>query len=96
MLCRIENLPFWGEKLPELPDLVYDYLKTGKETALQQQLTLAAWQAQQLKQHKSVRYLIIAGSLLVIASHFYINTELVLASSSAIFGALFSYLGLRK
>ena len=22
-----ENLPFWNEKLPEIPDLVYDYLK---------------------------------------------------------------------
>ena len=27
-----ENLPFWNEKLPEIPDLIYDYLKTGKET----------------------------------------------------------------
>ncbi|TRX55097.1 ubiquinone biosynthesis regulatory protein kinase UbiB [Thalassomonas sp. M1454] len=91
-----ENLPFWGEKLPELPDLVYDYLKTGKETAQQQQVTLAKWQAQQLKQHQSVRYLIIAGALMVIASQLYINEELIIASTAAIFGTVFSYLGLKK
>ena len=26
-----DNLPFWNEKLPEIPDLVYDYLKTNRE-----------------------------------------------------------------
>ena len=49
-----------------------------------------------LKQQKSVRYLIIAGSLLVIASHFYINAELVLASTTAVLGIIFSYLGLKR
>ena len=30
------NLPFWNEKLPEMPDLVYDYLKTSRENQHQQ------------------------------------------------------------
>ena len=30
------NLPFWNEKLPEMPDLIYDYLKTSRENQHQQ------------------------------------------------------------
>ncbi|KMT66070.1 ubiquinone biosynthesis regulatory protein kinase UbiB [Catenovulum maritimum] len=32
-----ENAPFWGEKLPELPDLVYDALKSHQELQHQQE-----------------------------------------------------------
>lgn len=31
-----DNLPFWNEKLPEIPDLIYDHLKTSKQREQQQ------------------------------------------------------------
>ena len=39
-----DNLPFWNEKLPEMPTLIYDYLMAGKQhhmqhSQLMQQLT---------------------------------------------------------
>lgn len=91
-----ENLPFWGEKLPELPDLMYDYLKTGRETALQQQVTLAKWQQQQIKQHHGLRYIVIGATLLVIATQLYIHQEIVLAGVLAGTSALLTIIGLRK
>ncbi len=30
-----DNIPFWNEKLPEMPDLIYDYLTIAKETQQQ-------------------------------------------------------------
>jgi len=35
-----DNIPFWNEKLPEIPDLIYDYLKAGKEQQAQQALLI--------------------------------------------------------
>merc|ERR1711974_443125 len=32
-----DNLPFWSEKLPEMPDLLYDSLQQMKRLPLQQQ-----------------------------------------------------------
>lgn len=46
------NLPFWNEKLPEIPDLVYDYLKTNR-AAQQAQLTLLQQIAQEQQQQSA-------------------------------------------
>ncbi|MEW6999710.1 ubiquinone biosynthesis regulatory protein kinase UbiB [Colwelliaceae bacterium BS250] len=91
-----ENLPFWGEKLPELPDLVYDYLKTGRETTLQQQVTLAKWQQQQTEQQHGLRYIIIGATLLVVATQLYIHQEILFAGIIASASALLTIIGLRK
>ncbi|WP_206486091.1 ubiquinone biosynthesis regulatory protein kinase UbiB [Thalassotalea sp. G2M2-11] len=62
-----ENLPFWNEKLPEIPDLVYDYLKTGKESQQQQLQVLKALQQQQHVQHqKTIRTILLATAIIVI------------------------------
>ncbi|MER2492685.1 ubiquinone biosynthesis regulatory protein kinase UbiB [Catenovulum sediminis] len=37
-----ENAPYWGEKLPELPDLVYDALHSHREMQHQQELIIKA------------------------------------------------------
>jgi ubiquinone biosynthesis protein len=59
------NLPFWNEKLPEIPDLVYDYLKTNRESQRQQLMQLKQLQIQQ-QQHsrKMVKTILFATVLL--------------------------------
>mgnify|MGYP000701458174 CR=1 FL=1 len=58
-----ENLPFWNEKLPEIPDLVYDYLKAGKETQQQQAQLLNQLVQQQKLQHSRMIVAILTGTL---------------------------------
>jgi len=63
-----DNLPFWNEKLPEIPDLVYDYLKAGKDNQQQQVLLIEKLLQQQAKQSKHVVYSVIfAGALIALA-----------------------------
>ncbi|MCU4675181.1 ubiquinone biosynthesis regulatory protein kinase UbiB [Catenovulum sp. 2E275] len=47
-----ENAPFWGEKLPELPDLIYDALKHQRQQQDQQQALLNLLQQQKQQQNK--------------------------------------------
>lgn len=58
------NLPFWSEKLPEIPELVFDSLKQMKRLPEKQQL----WHEEQLFQHrentKSIIYA-IAGAVFI-------------------------------
>jgi len=54
-----ENLPFWNEKLPEMPDLVYDYLKTTQVTRQKQMQIFTELKTQQHKNHK-----VVIGTLL--------------------------------
>ena len=60
-----ENIPFWNEKLPELPDLVYDYLKNGKESQLEQVALLKQMQQQQQQDNKKTIYAILFGALAI-------------------------------
>lgn len=61
------NLPFWSEKLPEMPDLIYDSLRQVKQLPVLQQTHFE----QQLKQQKIAQrnqFLILTGSTLLIIS----------------------------
>lgn len=60
-----ENLPFWNEKLPEIPDLFYDYLKTGKENQFQQTQLIHEMLVQQRTQNKHIIISIIAAAVIV-------------------------------
>jgi len=60
-----ENIPFWNEKLPEIPDLVYDYLKLGKESQQQQVLLLKEIQQQNQKNGHRIVYSILVGSMII-------------------------------
>ena len=63
-----DNLPFWSEKLPEIPDLVYDYLKMGKENQQQQTLLMQKLLVQQTQQSKQVVIsILVAGALIALA-----------------------------
>ena len=60
-----ENLPFWNEKLPEIPDLVYDYLKTNRDVQHQQLQELKKLQQQQEQQSIKVTRLIVIATLAI-------------------------------
>lgn len=62
-----EKLPFWGEKLPEIPDLFYDYLKTSQQTKVSQ-LTLVKQMQQQHQQSKRLQLTVVSVGLLIAAS----------------------------
>ncbi len=63
-----DNLPFWNEKLPEIPDLVYEYLKVGKENQQQQTLLMQKLLLQQSQQNKNtVVSILVAGAIIALA-----------------------------
>ncbi len=62
-----DNLPFWSEKLPEMPDLLYDSLQQLKRFPLQQQHDNQEIIAQQKRSAQS-GHLSIVGSGLAISS----------------------------
>jgi ubiquinone biosynthesis protein len=63
-----ENLPFWAEKLPEMPTLLHSYLQQHpkQQQLLVQQLT--QMQQRQLQQHSSLKMAILASGALLAAS----------------------------
>jgi len=60
-----QNIPFWNEKLPEMPDLVYDYLKLGKDAQQQQVALLREIRQENQKNNQRIVYSILIGSFLV-------------------------------
>ena len=60
-----DNLPFWNEKLPEIPDLVYDYLKTNREAQRQQLMTLKLIQRQQQQHGNKIVKLTIMATIAI-------------------------------
>jgi len=91
-----ENLPFWNEKLPEIPDLIYDYLKAGKEHNFQQvQLMEKIAQQQQANNQRLIFGVITAG--LIVSSALLMNqNNLLFASISAGTAALCLLLSFNK
>lgn len=63
-----ENLPFWAEKLPEMPTLLHNYLQQQpkQQQLLVQQLT--QMQQRQLQQHSALKMAILASGALLAAS----------------------------
>jgi len=60
-----ENIPFWNEKLPEIPDLVYDYLRAGKDNQNKQSELIESLKRQQSTQHKWLLITVIGSAVLV-------------------------------
>ncbi len=60
-----DNLPFWNEKLPEIPDLVYDYLKTNREAQRQQLMALKQLQQQQQQHSKKIVKLTLMATIAI-------------------------------
>ncbi len=60
-----QQFPYWADKLPELPELIYDNLKVGKTFVNSQNQLLDRYLKQQQNIHKS-NYFLITSAVLVI------------------------------
>ncbi|MGL4859827.1 MAG: ubiquinone biosynthesis regulatory protein kinase UbiB [Enterobacteriaceae bacterium] len=92
-----EKAPFWVEKLPELPELVYDNLRQQRE--LRQWAD--SWQQQQQKQQRQQnrsRYLFAAGAtLLIMATLLFIgDRELLWSQTLSAAGLILWFIGWRR
>jgi ubiquinone biosynthesis protein len=69
MLKKIQaNLPFWSEKLPDMPDLVHDSLKQLRTLPEVQQRHFEQQMALQRRQHKAQLATIVGGTLFILAA----------------------------
>ncbi len=69
MLRQIkENLPFWGEKLPEMPTLLHNYLQQHPRTQQQLLHQLQQIQQTQYQQNRSLKLMIAAAALIISAT----------------------------
>jgi ubiquinone biosynthesis protein len=91
-----ENLPFWNEKLPELPDLFYDYLKAGKESHFQQSQLIEKITQQQHANNQGLIFGILAAGLIISSALLMNQNNTVLASISAGAAALCFVLSFNK
>ena len=64
----VTNLPFWSEKLPEIPDLVYDTLKQIKKLPEQQRTQFELLQLQHNQQFKRLQCLVIGATLIIVSA----------------------------
>ncbi len=60
-----ENAPFWAEKLPEMPTLLYDYLNTQRHQADYQQRMMLQLAEQQRQHAQQVWWGMITAAMLV-------------------------------
>lgn len=69
MLMQIkENLPFWAEKLPEMPTLLHSYLQQQPKQQQQLLQQLHLLQQRQLQQGADLKLAILAGAALLSAT----------------------------
>ena len=91
-----ENLPFWNEKLPELPDLVYDYLKAGKSAQQNQQQFMLQLSQQQQQNTQRLVFAIFAAGLLIGAALLLSQDKTLAATLTTTVSLCFSLLALNK
>ncbi|MGF1708143.1 ubiquinone biosynthesis regulatory protein kinase UbiB [Enterovibrio baiacu] len=94
-----EKAPFWAEKLPELPELVYDSLKQGRQVnqrmdAMYQEFMLAR------RQHNRARFLLGVGATLLVTSAILYSNHVDLlpqvAGGTAVLSWLFAWRAFNK
>ncbi|MBU3017848.1 ubiquinone biosynthesis regulatory protein kinase UbiB [Paraglaciecola agarilytica] len=62
------NLPFWSEKLPEIPDLLYDSMRQIRRYPEQQKLQFEKQQWHVKQQQRRLVFTIMGATLLVVSS----------------------------
>ena len=67
--------PFWLEKLPDIPELVYHNLAQSKQIQQQQQLLMQRFNDQQQKNNKNQVITSLAITLSIITALFYLQSE---------------------
>lgn len=80
------QLPFWSDKLPEFPELIYDNLKLGRNLLGAQQQMLDKYLKHQQKAHKS-NYLLITSAILLICGTISLSQDATLWPSYVSMGA---------
>lgn len=80
-----ENAPYWAEKLPEMPTLLYDYLQQQRPLAHTQQQLLAQLRATQQRQSQALWWGVLTSGLLISTTLLFISQQplWVVASSAA-------------
>ncbi len=91
-----ENLPFWNEKLPEMPDLLYDYLKIGKESQQQQLQLITQLSLQQSNSSQRLIYGVLAAGTLISTAIFFAHNHMIVAGTSFTLSVLLTLLALKK
>ncbi len=86
------NAPFWVEKMPELPNLIYDNLKLHQRHQLQWQKNQQLIIKNQQLQQKNGSWLVIGSTLLICATLFYLKNGVSLASSLLTAGGTIAWL----
>jgi len=86
-----QKAPFWLEKLPEIPELVYHNLANGKSLQTQQKQLIASINQQQKSNSKSYFYIGIGATLTLVSTLAYLQADQNLAIIAGI-PAFFSWL----
>lgn len=69
MLSKVkDNLPFWSEKLPEMPDLLYDSLQQIKRLPLQQQRAQLLLLEQQKKGAQAIQWGVVGATFILLSA----------------------------
>lgn len=89
-----EKAPFWAEKLPELPELLYDSLKQGKNLNLRMEQFYQGYCASKRQQSTGL-FLFGVGATLVVCSALLLTDYPSLALGSVIAGAISWWLSWR-
>ncbi|QSX36888.1 ubiquinone biosynthesis regulatory protein kinase UbiB [Shewanella sedimentimangrovi] len=89
--------PYWSDKLPELPELVYDNLRLGRKLLGSQQQMLDRYLKHQQKAHKS-NYLLITSAVFLICGTILFDREVTLVPALGCLaaGALLWLIGWRS
>lgn len=91
-----DNLPFWNEKLPEIPDLIYDYLKSGKNAQVKQAQLIEQLAKAQQQQNRKLIYSIFAVGSLISATLLFNQQQNNLALIALFMSAIAGYFTLKK
>lgn len=91
-----DNLPFWNEKLPEIPDLIYDYLQSGKEVHNQQAQLMQQLQNKQARQSSRIVYSVLASGVFIVSALLYNQQAVIPACITLLPSLVLGYLALTK
>ena len=70
------NLPFWAEKMPELPDLIYQNLKQQHQSSHLQTVPAPV-------SHKPLILSVFAGAAMVVSGLCYLQNDFIASSIAA-------------
>ncbi|WP_448212410.1 ubiquinone biosynthesis regulatory protein kinase UbiB [Colwellia sp. MEBiC06753] len=90
-----DNLPFWNEKLPEIPDLIYDYLSTGKAASERQVELLEQLQSQQKANSQQLIYAVLASGTAISSVLLTEHSSAYAAIAAALLAGYFALRALR-